>query len=168
MIAPVRREEIGLVYEIMQEAFKEYRGVLQPPSGALGEKPEDLLPYLEGGGGAVLAWDGCAAVGSARYKKEADFLYIGRVSVLPAYRRRGLGAALLQHLEGVAVGLGYRRSRVGVRLSIPGNVAYYERLGYAVIERHEYPCGRDSWVIMSKELDLAGHSGQQRGALPQG
>ncbi|MGF7029575.1 ribosomal protein S18 acetylase RimI-like enzyme [Paenibacillus mucilaginosus] len=148
------REEIGLVYEIMQEAFREYAGVLQPPSGALGEKPEDLLPLFEAGGGAVLAWEAGRAVGSARYKRDGDrdALYIGRVAVLPDCRRRGIGEALLGYLEELARGLGYSRTTLGVRLSIPGNVSYYERHGYRPVEKHEYPCGRDSWYIMSKEL----------------
>ncbi|WP_426446846.1 GNAT family N-acetyltransferase [Paenibacillus sp. S-38] len=148
------REEIGLVFDIMQMAFREYAGVLQPPSGALGEKPEDLLPFFEGGGGAVLAWEAGQPVGSARYKRDADrdALYIGRVAVLPGYRRRGIGDALLKHLEELARGLGYSRTTLGVRLSIPGNVSYYERAGYRPLEKHDYPCGRDSWYLMGKEL----------------
>ena len=40
-------------------------------------------------GGAVLAFVGDEAIASARFKSIPDGLYVGRVAVLPGYRRRG-------------------------------------------------------------------------------
>ena len=59
-------EDAPLVYDIMQQAFAQYLGVLTPPSGAHAEVVDDVIRVM-GEGGAILAWLGGEAVGSARY-----------------------------------------------------------------------------------------------------
>jgi hypothetical protein len=45
-------EEIEIVRQIIFEAFKEYDGVLNPPSGALRETVDGIKLKIEGRGGA--------------------------------------------------------------------------------------------------------------------
>ncbi len=58
------------------------------------------------------------------------YLYVGRVSVLPAFRGRGVAAALMAWCEQLAVDRGLHEVRLGVRLGLVRNEALYRRLGY--------------------------------------
>jgi ribosomal protein S18 acetylase RimI-like enzyme len=79
-------------------------------------------------------------------------MYIGRVSVLPAYRGKGIGREMIYYLEQQAMKMGYAETRVEVRHSLPDNLRLYERLAYIPIQEHEYPEKTDRWYTMSKNL----------------
>jgi ribosomal protein S18 acetylase RimI-like enzyme len=143
--------EIDIVHSVMQEAFMQYKGVLRPPSGALRETMDDIRKKTENGG-AVLAWAGTDPVGSAQYVWAGDYMYIGRVSVVPAYRGKGIGTHMLGYLENAALQAGIYETRVEVRLSIPENVSYYRAMRYEIVEEHEYPEKTDRWYTMRKCL----------------
>jgi GNAT superfamily N-acetyltransferase len=147
-------EQAPLVLQIMQAAFAEYAGMLNPPSGANHETLADVEKAM-GDGGALLAWDGDRAVGSARFRPEPDCLYVGRVAVLPAYRGRGIGAALMWAMEDVAREAGRSKIRLGVRMALPGNLTFYEKLGYAVVEVGPHPKGSDQVATLIKPVDNA-------------
>ena len=141
----------------MQEAFAEYAGVLQPPSGAHDETAGDVRRVLARGGG-VLAWLEETAAGAARYEPRHGALYVGRVAVLPAYRGRGIASAMMRHLEDVARSLGLARMEVGVRMSLPSNLALYRRLGYELVDVQPHPRGPDRVGTLTKHLS-AGNPG---------
>jgi ribosomal protein S18 acetylase RimI-like enzyme len=61
--------------------------------------------------------------------------WVYAVAVAPAYRRRGIGAALLRRLEAALAERGCMKVNLQVRASNAGVVAFYEKLGYAVEER---------------------------------
>jgi ribosomal protein S18 acetylase RimI-like enzyme len=152
-IALAAPSDAPLVHRIMQEAFEEYRGVLEPPSSTHEETVEDVRRAFATGG-AVLAWQGEEAVGSARFQPRPEYLYVGRVSVLPAWRGRGIGAAMMTFIEEHARALGQPETRVEVRLSLPSNVGLYRRLGYRTISEQPHPRGPAYWtVILGKTLD---------------
>lgn len=141
-----------LVHRIMQEAFEEYRGRLEPPSSAHDETIEDVRHAIAAGG-AVLAWDEGTAVGSARFRPRPGYLYVGRVSVLPAWRGRGIGAALMTAIGEQARTLGLPEIRVEVRLSLPSNAALYRRLGYQTVSEQPHPRGPAfRTVILGKRI----------------
>src|SRR5438270_13289560 len=100
-ITRARVMDASLVRDLMREAFAECAERLQPPSGSLTESLEDVATFLERGG-AFIAWDEAQAVGTARFEQTDDWLYVGRVSVLPAYRRRGIASALMAAAEAEA------------------------------------------------------------------
>ena len=68
-------DEAHAVLSIMQVAFEEYRGRLDPPSGALSETIDDVRAAISGGG-ALLAFSSDMAVGSVlssrRYETGTD------------------------------------------------------------------------------------------------
>ena len=130
----------------MREAFAEYDGRLPQPSGALRETLSDVRAAMARGG-AALAFIGETAVGSARYLPEPDALYVGRVAVLPEYRRRGIASALMDFLEDHAVSMGRTRVHIGVRESLPSNLALYESLGYQRIKVEPHGADR-SWTMI--------------------
>ena len=145
MTVRIGRAEPGdaaVVHRVMHEAFAEYQSVLRPPSGAHRETVADVERALSQGGG-MLAWLGTDAVASARFRAESDHLYVGRVAVLPSHRRRGIASTLMMYAEEIAVEAGLARIQVGVRMSLPGNVALYKSLGYELIAVEPHPKGPD-------------------------
>jgi ribosomal protein S18 acetylase RimI-like enzyme len=150
-IRHARIEDAEAVHEIVRAAFEEYRGVLPVSVSALDESVEDVRKTISGGQ-VLLALEGAHAVGTARYEVRPDLLYVGRLAVLPSYRRRGIGTALMAYVEGLAPSLERTRIQLATRQSIPSNIAFYERLGYRVVERVPHPRGPDITVWFEKEL----------------
>jgi PPOX class probable F420-dependent enzyme len=152
----IRIDEAGAdhaeeVLRAMQRAFEQYRSSLQPPSSALDETVEDVRAAIAKGG-AFVARDGETVVGSARYEFRPGYTYAERVAVDPAYRGRGVGAALMQAIERVARAAGYTEVRIGVRANLPGNLRFYEELGYRTQASRPHPRGPDFDMTLSKNL----------------
>jgi ribosomal protein S18 acetylase RimI-like enzyme len=135
----------------MRDAFGEYAGKLPVESGALRETLDDVESAMQAGG-AVLAFIDGVPVGSARYLPEADAMYVNRVAVLPTYRRRGVASALMAFLEEVARSLDKSAIHIGVRESLPSNVALYQKLGYTTIRIEAHPGGPDRSHTMVRRL----------------
>jgi GNAT superfamily N-acetyltransferase len=123
-----RMEDAEAVHEIVGAAFEEYRGVLPVSVSALDESVEDVRKTISDGQ-VLLALEGAHAVGTVRYEVRPDLLYVGRLAVLPSYRRRGIGAALMTYIEQLAPSLDRTRIQLATRQSIPDNIVFYERLG---------------------------------------
>jgi len=140
-----------VVHELTQAAFAGFE-TLDPPSGASRETAESVRRDLEAAGGA-LAWLDSRPVGCLRYVVGADHLHVRRVAVAPERQGRGIGRALMAWAEVQAGDRGLSRVTVGVRLSLPGNLAFYRRLGYGVIGEHTHPgYDRPTWVLMQKDV----------------
>jgi|SRR5579859_345402 len=145
-------DEIPLVHAVMREAFEEYRGVLIPSSGALRESVEDILKKISAGGGAVLARIEDVAVGSAQFTLQEGHIWVGRVSVLPSHRGRGIGQQLVKYVEEYARQQGFNEIRLGVRQSLPSNIAFYQKFQYEIVEKKVHASGVGFWYMMEKAL----------------
>ncbi|TYP69589.1 ribosomal protein S18 acetylase RimI-like enzyme [Paenibacillus methanolicus] len=156
-LRPAAETDWPLVHRLIIEAFREYEGVLVPQSGALRETVASIRETVSGRGGALIAEtaDGSAALGTALHYVVEKHLYVGRVSVVPAARGQGVGKALMLEMERIAREAGLAEIRVSVRLSLPDNVAFYERLGYEAFDHVFYPDRTDSWYEMRKRLGAA-------------
>jgi GNAT superfamily N-acetyltransferase len=142
----VDASQAELVLRLAVEAFAEFRESLVPPPGILAETVDDVARYIENGG-AVIAWDCDEPVGCARFHPELDHLYIGRVAVPPAYRRRGIATEIMHFLEDHARSLGLSETRVQVRQALPSNVALYQSLGYTVRSADPHPRVLEATVL---------------------
>ncbi|MGE0601271.1 MAG: GNAT family N-acetyltransferase [Dehalococcoidia bacterium] len=151
-LAFVGPEEAAAVREIMFAAFAEYESVLKVPSSAMWESVEDVAGHIALGG-AVLARVGSETVGSGRYELREDHVYIGRLSVLPAFRQRGISTAMMEAMEGRALAAGRKEARISVRVLLPRNISLYERLGYVVTARYQHERGDELVVDMAKQLE---------------
>jgi predicted N-acetyltransferase YhbS len=148
-------EQAKLVHRLTQAAFGEH-GRLDPPSGVGRETLESVREDLAAGGGA-LAWLDGTPVGCLRLVPELDSLHVRRVAVLPEHQGRGIGLALMAWAEREAAGRGLPAVSVGVRLALPGNLAFYGRLGYQAVAEHAHPgYERPTWVMMRKSLKGVG------------
>lgn len=136
-VGRVGPEAAGEVHRLTQLAFGGY-GWLRPPSGALRETEDDVRRDLAQHGGAVARRSG-AAVGALRLVVEPDRLVVRRVAVDPSQQGRGVGRALMEWAHEHARQLGVGSVRLGVRAQLPGNLAFYEGLGYRVKRAHTYP-----------------------------
>ena len=95
----------------------------------------------------VVARAGTAVVGAARLTRDGE-ARIGRVAVLPAWRRRGIAGMLLAALEAEAERLEIAEVSLHSQTYVQ---ALYERHGYAVIGEGFVEAGIDH-VPMAKRL----------------
>jgi hypothetical protein len=58
----------------------------------------------------------------------------------------------MAHLEALALTLDRTKVHLGTRGSMPGNLAFYDRLGYTIVKREQHLRGPDVWVSFEKEL----------------
>jgi ribosomal protein S18 acetylase RimI-like enzyme len=121
--------EAAAIAEVIRSAFSEYRGALDPPSGAHAVDATAVRGLLDRGGILVCEAEG-RIVACVVHQRHPDHVYLGRLSVLPAYRGRGLAARLVGEVEALAAAAGRPRVRLGVRLALPQNREFFERLGY--------------------------------------
>jgi predicted N-acetyltransferase YhbS len=153
VIQPVQRGDIATLLEIIHAAYIEYEGWLVPPSGAHAETVESLAAKLTKGEGA-LAWQDQIAVGSVLFEPRGHEMYLGRLAVPPAHRRRGTGALLVSHVEAEALRRGLSRVTLGVRLQLPENAAFYTKLGYDIAGYGMHPGFTEpTYIAMVKNLN---------------
>ena len=96
----------------------------------------------------VVAREGTAVIGTARLTRDGE-ARIGRVAVLPAWRRRGIAGLLLGALESEAQRLGIAEVSSHSQTYVQ---ALYERHGYAVMGPGFVEAGIDH-VPIAKRLD---------------
>lgn len=133
-------DDAVLVTSLIHEGFEQYKDTLYPPSGAHKETPDTIGAKMKKGG-AILArcddtWAGCVLYYP---DEEKGLMYLGRLSILPAFRRRGLAKALSLAVEDRAHAAGLPGIWLGVRVALEGNQQLFESLGYTITseEKHE-------------------------------
>lgn len=84
-----------------------------------------------------LAFLGKRAVGAIGYKTRAGRLVFGPLGVLPQYRGRGVGAALVRWMEERAKEANCRRLQAQVLRGLSSLVRFYERLGYRTVKNRK-------------------------------
>jgi predicted N-acetyltransferase YhbS len=144
--------DVPTLAALVREAFAEYHGRLDPPSGAHNET-EDKIRTRLATAHATLASRAGLAVGCIFYELEVGYLYFSRLSVLPAHRRRGVGRELINYVETRARTLGLAGVRMGVRVALRPLHAYYDRLGYRLLEYRTHPgYAEPTYIILEKDL----------------
>jgi GNAT superfamily N-acetyltransferase len=151
MIEPCGPERAEEVHRLTQAAFRRHAR-LDPPSGAARESVEHVRADLAAGGGAILTLEG-EPVGCLRFAPTGDDLHVRRVAIDPRFRRRGLGRALMAWAEQEAARRGCDGITVGVRIALPGNLAFFRGLGYDVVGegRHD-GYEQTTWFDLRKRL----------------
>jgi uncharacterized protein len=123
-----------------------------------------LLSWAERGlavesGGAIVAFALAIAPGapydSDNYRWFDDrferFLYLDRIVVSDAVRRRGIGGRLYEQMEATAVGFERMVCEVNLRPANEASLAFHTSRGYVEIGRLEHPEGKVV-ALLTKEL----------------
>jgi GNAT superfamily N-acetyltransferase len=151
-VVPCGAERADDVHRLTQAAFAPYAR-LQPPSGAVAESVEHVAAVLTAGGGAVAERAG-VAVGCLRWSlRDGGDLYVGRVAVDPGEQGSGIGRALMAWAEAEARRRGCGALSVGVRVALPENLAYFQRMGFVVTGEHRHDgFEQPTWLSLRKDL----------------
>jgi GNAT superfamily N-acetyltransferase len=148
-----RPEESAAIVALIHAAFAEYRGRLRPESGALSETSETIAAAFGDHWIAVAERNG-ALVGAVLYTRRGDDLYLGRLSTLPEHRGQGIAASLIAYAERHARDLGAAAVTLGVRIALPGNLNFFQALGYREIGRDTHAgFDRPTSIRLAKRLD---------------
>lgn len=151
-VREAQSDDAGPLYDILVRAFREYEGRLDPPSGVHAETLASVRTKVTEGG-ALVCEAGGEVAGCVFYAPKAGYLYVGRLAVVPEYRRRGIGDLLLRAAERRAAELGLSHVRLGVRLALGTLRAYYEARGYVPIAfRSHAGYTEATYVEMEKAL----------------
>lgn len=149
---PARADDAPLLHAILSAAFEEYRGLLDPPAGVLHETVDTIREKLQQGA-FIIALLGDVPAGCVFYQPANSYLYLGRLAVLPQFRKQGVARALIDFIEQQAVIRQLPRVQLGVRTALPHLQAFYTQLGYHPVRygTHE-GYTQPTYVIMEKEL----------------
>lgn len=122
-------EDAGAIADLVRLAFANQSAVTQPPPSALKETADTIGRALAGGGGAVIEAGGRLA-GCVLWHEEDGSLYVGRVSVHPEHRRRGIARMLMDECEREARRRGLARMHLAVRLPLVDNRRLFTSCGF--------------------------------------
>ncbi len=133
----VEAEHLHLVYEALEDAFADHWGHIRPSFEqwkANRTAPGRYFPDLW-----FIAWDGSQIAGVAICRERSGMGWVWSLGVRRAWRKQGLGMALLRHVFGAFYQRGQPVIGLGVDASNPtGATRLYERAGMYI--EHEYVC----------------------------
>lgn len=119
-------------------AFEQYRGKLQPESGAFRETADAIATELTRDSGAIVAEQNGSVVGCVMVKLMEGDLYFGRLAVLPSERGHGIARRLVEAVEDEARRRDLAGVRLGVRIVLTDNQRFFTSLGYVEYSREAH------------------------------
>jgi ribosomal protein S18 acetylase RimI-like enzyme len=126
---------------------------IDPPSSVLKETEADFAARIAGGTCFIVEVHG-KLIASMFCATNGDALYVGRLAVDPAFRRRGIANALIERAKDEARQRGAKRITLGARIALPGNVALFRRHGFVIVREACHP-GFTTPTTCDMELALA-------------
>jgi predicted N-acetyltransferase YhbS len=138
---------------LVRLAFSMQSRPTTPPPSALKETAATIVDHLGLGGGAVIE-EGGMLVGTVLWNEEEGGLYVGRLSVHPDHRRRGIAGALMGEAEQEARRRELAIMRLGVRLALEDNRRFFASCGFTETSLHRHDgFSEPTWVMMERRLD---------------
>lgn len=126
---PLTAADAPAALATIHAAFAAQSVQTDPPSAALHETTASIASEIAAGGGFGVE-DGPGLAGVVLWRVQDDSLYLGRLAVPPAWRRRGIARALIQAAEQEAVARGLERLHLGTRLVLADNRALFAACGF--------------------------------------
>jgi tRNA threonylcarbamoyladenosine biosynthesis protein TsaE len=128
-LRPAAAADAAVVAALIRTAFAAQPVPTTPPPSALRETAESVAAHLHAGGGAVAEVES-AVIGALLWAERDGSLYLRRLAVDPAWRRRGVARALLAAAEAEARRRGLGRLRLSTRLVLTGNRRLFAAVGF--------------------------------------
>lgn len=161
MVQMAAADEIEIVHSLTLRAFEEYRGMLEPPTGVLTESIQNAVDAVRTRRAAIARLNGNPA-GAVRWEAHGDRFYVGRLAVIPEFRRRGVAGALMDFAESRAGETGFAVVQVMVRAALSDNVAFFSHRGYGVTSTDPHPRNPAHLVhTMEKHIGFPVHAPEQ-------
>jgi GNAT superfamily N-acetyltransferase len=151
-IRRARRDELEALVDIEREAGALFETVGMPEiarddPGSVAE----LEPFRADGRAWVAVDDDDHPIAYLVSEVVDGCAHIEQVSVAPAHARRGLGAALIDHLARAAAAEGLAALTLTTFRDVPWNGPYYERLGFVVVEPEDQ--GPELAALVAEEAE---------------
>jgi len=127
------------VAALIRVAFSAQAVVTDPLPSALRVTGADVAAHSRGGGGGAVACVEDVLAGSVLWEEKDGGLYLSRVAVAPAWRRRGIGRALMSAAETAARAMRLPRIYLGTRLVLEDNRRLFAACGFVETERTAHP-----------------------------
>jgi predicted N-acetyltransferase YhbS len=152
-IRPAEAADAEAIAALILSAFEPYRGRIHPTPSALSETGESIGKRLATGLGFVAETRermiGCVLT---TFNSPGE-LYVGRLAVVPQWRRRGLARRLMARAEELARERGCAAMSLGVRIALGENIAFFERLGFRFVREERHPgYSQPTYISMAKPL----------------
>ena len=120
-------------------SFEQYRGKLEPESGAFRETAEGIAAELARESGVIVAERNGRIIGCVMVRLIEDDLYFGRLSVVPEARGEGIARRLVEAVEDEARRRELAGIRLGVRIVLVENQKLFLSMGYVETSRESHP-----------------------------
>ncbi len=123
--------------ELVQAAFKEQEGRLDPPSSAFRETVETLRAK-QSGQHLVVATKDDRFIGCVFGHPRAGDLYISKLATHPDDRGRGVGRILVDAIIDIARNDGFEWLSLEVRISLKSNQKLFSAAGFEIVEARSH------------------------------
>jgi GNAT superfamily N-acetyltransferase len=135
LIRQPRRDELETLRAIERDAGRAFAAIGMPEIASDEPPSPDELESHRADGRAWVAVDSRDRPIAYLLSSVVDgCAHVDQVSVAAAHARRGLGAALIEHLAAIAREQGRPALTLTAFRDVPWNAPYYERLGFVVVE----------------------------------
>ncbi len=146
-------EDTTAAAKVIRAAFAAQSRTTRPPSSALRETPQSIAAKIAAGGGfGAFAYGQLVAV--ALWRIEGGALMIRRVCVMPEERGQGPSRRLFALCESAARARRIGRLRLRVRLMLPENERFFQRMGFVRVLIEAHP-GFDAPTVAVMDKRLA-------------
>lgn len=143
------------VAALVQLAFATQPVRVDPPPSALHETDATVAAHLAAGSGAVACAD-ARIIGSVFWEPKEGGLYLERLAIDPAWRRRGIARALIARVEAAARAGSFAYIHLGTRLVLADNRRLFAACGFVETALHAHAgYAAPTWVAMEKRLEAA-------------
>lgn len=157
-VEPIRPDDADAVAALVRAAFAAQSVPTDPPASALRLTGSDVRAHLAGGNGGCVIRVGDTLAGCALWAPRDGGLYISRVAVDPAFRRRGIAQALLLAAEAAGRQARWPRLLLETRLVLMDNRRLFAGAGFREVSLHAHPgYTAPTFVLMEKPLPDTGH-----------
>jgi N-acetylglutamate synthase-like GNAT family acetyltransferase len=165
MLRAMSLSDADAVAALVREAFAAQAVVTDPLPSALRVTAADVEAHLRRGGGGAVACVDDGLAGSVLWEEQDGGLYVSRVAVAPAWRRRGVARALVAAAEAATRAMQLPRVHLATRLVLADNRRLFAACGFVETERTAHPGYTEpTSVAMEKILTSPARAGEVDGA----